>query len=60
MKEKKDAVVLQGFFSSILSLFISLPSLFSDVTCIFPFFYKRGTQHNTTKRHRGMSTWLSS
>jgi len=28
MKEKKDAVVLQGFFSSILSLFISLFLLF--------------------------------
>jgi len=44
MKEKKDAAVPEGFFSSILSLFS-----FSDVTCIFPFFYKRGNimQHNT-------------
>ena len=47
MKEKKDAAVLEGFFSSIFSLFLSVFS-FSDVTCIFPFFYKRGntTQHN--------------
>ena len=61
MKEKKDAAVPKGFFSSIFSLFLSL-SLFSffDVTCIFPFFYKRGntTQHKT--REIGTSTPLSS
>ena len=45
MKEKKDAAVLEGFFFLIFSLFLSLFS-FSDVTCIFFFFYKRGTQRN--------------
>ena len=45
MKEKKDAVVPEGFFSPIFFLFLSLFS-FSDVTYIFPFFYKRG---NTTQ-----------
>ena len=59
MKEKKDAAVPEGFFSSIFSLFLSLSLFsFSNVTCIFPFFYKGGTQHNT--RVIGTSTWLSS
>ena len=53
MKEKKDAAVLEGFFSMILSLFLSLFS-FSDVTCIFPFFCKGGTQHNM----RGIGTGI--
>ena len=52
MKEKKDAVVLEGFFSLILSLFLSLFS-FSDVTCIAPFFYKsRNTMQHKTGGHR--------
>ena len=50
-KKKKDTAVPEGFFSSILFLFLSLFS-FSNVTCIFPFFYKRGTQRNTTQGHR--------
>ena len=45
MKEKKDVAVLEDFFSIIFSPFLSLFS-FSDVTYIFPFFYKRG---NTTQ-----------
>jgi len=59
MKEKKEVAVLEGFFSSILSLFLSLS--FSDVTCIFPFFDKRGntTQHKRGKKEIGTSTRLN-